>query len=431
MSDKRIGEVMRFIERVAPLARTLVHPDNDKALALLRESLPEVQVESYPSGAPVWTWKIPDQWRLVEARIEDAASGKLLWDGASHPLATVNYSLPFEGEVSAKALAPHLHSSKARPKAIPFVFRFYNRDWGFCLPAAKRAEILRKKRLRVRIVTEERPGALKVGVLTLRGASEKEFVLCTNICHPSIANDSISGAAAAIAIARHLKGRKRLQYSYRFLWLPETIGSIAYYARHEELIGRAIGGLFIEMLGNRNSMCLQHTRRGDTYWDLVARAAFRESGLKFREAAFVQSAANDEKVLDSPGVGIPTLSITRYPYPEYHTSDDNADLIDPARMKESIDFVCRMLDRIEDDYVPAYLSKGPVGLSQQGLYPDWYREPSLKAKWDGFLKVMYALDRKRSVEQLAGDLGLPADVVRYWCDAFAEKGLVEKQPLRW
>jgi aminopeptidase-like protein len=430
-ADPRLDEVMQFLRRVTPLARTLVHPANDETLRVLREYLPAVTVEAYPSGTPVWTWKIPNRWQLVESRIEDAATGRLLWDGTSHPLATVNYSLPFDGEIGPRALAPHLHVSSTRPAAIPFVFRFYNRDWGFCVPAAVSRRILQRKRLRVRIVTDEAPGELKVGALSLPGESPKEFVLCTNICHPGIANDSISGAAAAIAIARHLMAIPARRYSYRILWLPETIGSVAYFAHHEELIGRAIGGLFIEMLGNRNSMCLQHTRHGNTYWDLLARATFRDSGLRFREAAFLESAANDEKVIDAPGVGIPTLSITRYPYPEYHTSDDNADLINPARMRESIDMVCRLIDRIEDDYVPAYRSKGPVCLSEHGLYPDWYRNPALKDRWLAFVKVMYALDRERSVEQLAAELGVAANIVRYWCDAFAAKGFLEKQPLRW
>lgn len=431
MSRKRVDEVMAFLRRVTPLARTLVHPDNDKTLAILRESLSGVRVEAFRSGTMAWTWKIPNQWQLVESRIEDAASGELLWDGASHPLATVNYSLPVAREIGPEELAPRLHVSAARPEAIPFVFRFYNRDWGFCVPLRVKERILGRKRLRVRIVTDERPGELKVGVLEIPGSSEKEFVLCTNICHPGIANDSISGAAAAIAIARHLLDQPGRQYSYRILWLPETIGSVAYYAHHEELIARAVGGLFIEMLGNDNSMCLQHTRRGDTYWDQLAKSALAASGLPFREAAFIESASNDEKVLDSPGVNIPTLSITRYPYPEYHTSDDHAGLIDPARMRESIDIVCGMLDRAERDYLPVYLSKGPVCLSEHGLYPDWYRNPELLDKYLGFLKVMYALDNRRSIEQLAADLGIPADVVHYWCHAFAEKGFVEKRPLQW
>ena len=431
MNARDLDEAIRFLRRVTPLARTLVHPDNDATLRILRESLPAVKIERYPSGKPVWTWRIPNQWQLVEARIEDAATGRLLWDGTSHPLATVNYSLPFQGELSAAALAPHLHSSATRPHAIPFVFRFYNRDWGFCMPAATRRRILRKRRLRVRIATDERPGKLAVGALALPGESDREFVICTNICHPGIANDSISGAAAAIAIARHLMRRKRRRHSYRILWLPETIGSVAYYAHHEALAARAAGAMFLEMLGNGNSICLQHTRRGDTYWDLVAYATLAESGIPFREAAFLESAANDEKVMDAPGVGIPTLSMTRYPYPEYHTSDDNAGLIDRARMREAIDLACRLLDRVEDDYVPEYVARGPVCLSEHGLYPDWYRDPSQKPNWDGFVKVMYALDRGRSVEQLAGELGLKADVVRYWCDAFAKKGFLEKRPLRW
>jgi aminopeptidase-like protein len=431
MNKEHLAEVMDLVHRLAPLSRTLVHPDNDKALRAFAERLPGMKVESYDSGRAVWTWRIPNQWQLKRASLHDAQSGELLWDGASHPLATVNYSLPVDGEFAAEALAPHLHSSAVRPAAIPFVYRFYNRDWGFCMPQAVKDKVLARPRTRAKIETDERPGKLQVGVLTIPGESEREFILCTNICHPSIANDSLSGAAAAVAIARHLMARGRPRYTYRLLWLPETIGSVAYFAHHEELLGRAIGGLFIEMLGNANSLCLQRSRGGDTYWDRVFAGALRDSGLEFRAVPFLESAANDEKVMDAPGVGIPTVSLTRYPYPEYHTSDDNASLIDPARMAEAIEVVCRFLDRVEADYVPVYKARGPVCLAEHGLYPDWYKDPREKARWEGFVKLMYALDDRRSIEGYASELGLPVDVVRYWCDAFAERGFVAKQPLKW
>jgi aminopeptidase-like protein len=431
MTDERLREVMELVRELAPLSRTLVHPDNDKALRAFGARLRALKVEGYDSGKAVWTWKIPNQWQLMRASIEDAQSGELLWDGASHPLATVNYSLPVNGEFAPAELAPHLHSAAGRPAAIPFVYRFYSRDWGFCMPQAVKEKVLARRRLRARIETDERPGKLQVGVLELPGESEREFILCTNICHPGIANDSLSGAAAAVAIARHLMDRPKRRYTWRILWLPETIGSVAYFAHHEEVMRRAIGGLFIEMLGNQNTLCLQRTRAGDTYWDRVLAGALADSGLAHRAVPFLQSAANDEKVMDAPGVDIPTLSLTRYPYPEYHTSDDNAALIDAARMAEAIDVVCRFADRVESDYVPVYRSRGPVCLSEHGLYPDWYRDPSLKERWEGFVKIMYALDDRRSLEAYAVDLGLPLDVVRYWCDAFAEKGFVAKQPLKW
>ena len=431
MLDNDLNDVMTLLRDLTPLSRTLVHPDNDRALKIISKVVGGVDVEGYPSGKSVWTWRIPNQWQLVESRIEDAQTGELLWDGTCHPLATVNYSLPFSGKLTAEELTPHLHSVPHRPNALPFVFRFYNRDWGFCLPASLRASIQKHPYLNVKIVTDERPGQLKVGVLTIPGKSSKEFIVCTNICHPGTANDSISGACAALALVRHLKRRGELNYTYRFLWLPETIGSVAYFANNEDVIDRAIGGLFIEMLGNENSLCLQHSRKGTTYWDHLAKASLMDSGLEFRVAEFLKSAPNDEKVMDSPGVNIPTISITRYPYPEYHTSDDNVDLISPKKMEESIDFLCAFLDRIEEDYVPIYKMRGPVCLAEHGLYPDWYLNPQLKGQWDAFLKVMYAFDNVRSVESLACELQLPIDILRYWCSAFEDKKFIEKGPLMW
>jgi aminopeptidase-like protein len=416
---------MGLLRRVAPLSRTLVHDDNAAALDMFRSALPNLTVEAYPSGTPVWTWRVPNRWRVVEARLEDAATGELLWDGLCHPLATLNYSLPYDGVVDRTTLASHLFSVPHRPQAIPFVFRFYNRDWGLCVPDASRAKILERDRFRVCIVTDEGPGELLVGVCTLAGTRAEEFLVVTNICHPSIANDSISGAVAAVDLARHLAAREKRKYTYRFLFLPETIGSIAYLAHHPELVQRAVGGFVCEMLGNENSHCLQFTRRGDTYWDRIALATLKEAGAPFRTAKFLASAANDEKVLDAPGVNIPTISLTRYPYPEYHTSDDNADMMDGDLLRESCALIRRLFDRIEEDYVPRFLAQGPVCLAEHGLYPDWYKDPSLVPIWDGFLKVMYALDNRRSCEELAADLDVPVSVVRYWTDAFAERGFVE------
>lgn len=421
-------DVMALLRRVAPLSRTLVHEDNERALQMIGEALPAFGVERFPSGRQVWTWRVPDRWRVKEARLEDAATGELLWDGLCHPLATVNYSLPFDGVVDREVLASHLFSAPQRPRAIPFVYRFFNRDWGLCVPDDRRATILERQRFGVRIVTDEGPGDLLVGICTLPGEREEEFLVVSDICHPGIANDSISGAVAAVDLARHLAARRRRKYTYRFLFLPETIGSVAYLSHHPEVVERAVGGFFCEMLGNRNSHCLQFTRQGNTYWDRIAHATLKDAGGSFRTAPFLKSAANDEKVLDAPGVNIPTISLTRYPYPEYHTSDDNADMINPALLRESCRLIRTLFERIEDDYVPRYLQRGPVCLSENGLYPDWYRDPSLVPVWEGFLKVMYALDDRRSCEDLAADLDVPVAVVRYWADAFIERGFAEARP---
>lgn len=418
---------LALLKALTPLARTLVHDDNARALTFIAEQLPNCSIKGYASGTTVWTWQIPHAWRLLASKLYDADTNEILWDGLSHPLATVNYSLPFEGEVDAETLSQHLFSQPARPDAIPFVYRFYDRDWGFCVPAVLREKILSRNRFKVCIQTEEKPGELLVGECVLKGACSEEILIVSNICHPGIANDSLTGAVAAVDLARYLAEQPNLKYTYRFLFLPETIGSVAYLAHHPDVIERAVGGFFSEMLGNENTHCLQLSRRGDTYWDTVAQNALKDFGVPFRTAAFLTSAANDEKVLDAPGVNIPTISLTRYPYPEYHTSDDNAAFISAERLTESCAFIRFLFNRIERDYKPVYIQKGPVCLSLHDLYPNWYKHPELKQKWEGFLHVMYALDRDLSCEELADVLSLPVETVLYWTDAFAEKGFLEKR----
>lgn len=433
--------MMELLRAIGPLSRTLASVQTDQAFSLVQAALqPATQggaktaVESYPTGEKVWTWTIPPRWELQSASIK--FSGKQLLDGTEHPLATVNYSQPFRGRVTKTELLRHLHSAPQRPSARPFVFSFYQEQWGFCVSE----NWLQEFRLQhsddslfdVEIDSRFEAGDFKVLASFLPGESRETFVICSNICHPGQVNDSLTGLAASVDLAARLAAREKRKYSYLFLIVPETIGSIAYFAHHPEMIERAVGGLFSEMLGTTGPMVGQLSRDGATYWDRALQLALGDwqtkTGESTRCVPFLKSAANDEKVMDSPGVNIPTVSVTRYPYPEYHTSDDCVELIDAKRLADSRDLLLNFIDWIEADYVPCLVHPGPVFLSGYDLYPDWRSKPELKPKWDAFIDVMYAIDGKRSVVELAYDLKCSPETVRYWCDGFAGKGLLTKQP---
>jgi aminopeptidase-like protein len=209
--------------------------------------------------------------------------------------------------------------------------------------------------------------------------------------------------------------------------VPETIGSIAFLANHPEVIKFSIGGFFSEMLGTSGPMVGQRTRHKDSYWNSILESALAASGSPYKIVNFMKSASNDEKVLDSPGVDIPTFSITRSPYPEYHTSDDNINLIDIDRLRESRDVLQHIIDLAESDYIPVLNQPGPIFLSGYGLYPNWRDNPELLPIWESFIDVMYSIDGIHSVAELSARHNIPIEHYFYWTNAFAERGLLSKK----
>lgn len=416
--------MMGLLRKIAPLARTLASNDTDQALKIVADYLPGAQIEGFQSGCAAWTWTIPPRWELSNATIK--ANGKTLVDVAWNPLHVINYSQPFKAMVSREELLKHLRTIPERPHAIPFSFSFYEPTWGFCIPH-EWLNRFTSDTYEVEINSRFENGNLNTLSFFMPGESKETFVICSNICHPAQVNDSLTGVAVAVDIAKRLLERRNRKYSYLIMVVPETIGSIAFLAKHPEMINKSVGGLFSEMLGTDGPLVGQRTRKGDSYWDKILEDGLSNSNLPHKIVNFMKSAANDEKVLDSPGVDIPTFSLTRCPYPEYHSSDDNIDLIDINRLREGRDVLQGIIDVAEKDYIPVLKQPGPIFLSGHDLYPNWRDDPSLLPIWQSFIDVMYSIDGVHSVVQLASMRGIPVKHFFYWTDAFSEKGLLIKK----
>jgi len=418
-------DMMALLGEIAPLARTLANNDTDKALQIVADVLPGAVIEGFPSGSKAWTWTIPQRWEISGATIK--ANGETLVDAAWNPLHVINYSQPFKGAVTHAELLKHLCTHPERPQAIPFSFSFYEDIWGFSIPHEWLSRFT-SDTYEVEINSRFEEGNLNILSLFIPGDSKETFVICSDICHPVQVNDSLTGVAVAVDIAKRLLARKSRKYSYLVLVLPETIGSIAFLANHPEIITSSVGGFFSEMLGTDGPLVGQRTRKGNSYWDKLFEVVLANSSLPNKMVNFGKSAANDEKVMDSPGVDIPTFSLTRYPYPECHTSDDNINLIDIDKLREARDVLQQIIDFAEQDYIPVLNQPGPIFLSGHGLYPNWYEDPSLLPLWQSFISVMYCIDGEHSVIELAVARQIPLSHFFYWTDAFAEKGLLTKSP---
>jgi aminopeptidase-like protein len=423
-----------LVEELYPLHRTLASEGTDDALEIVAAAMPSgsgFEIEAYTPGDPVWTWKVPERYRVDEAWVQ-TADGQRVIDFADSPLHLVSYSEPIDAELSWTELEPHLHVADHRPSAIPWEFRFYERSWGFCLCKEDWERLDRNARYRVRIDSKFVTGAgqgLRVGAGTIhpdgRAAPDgAEIIICAHICHPAQANDDAAGVATAVGVAQRLAERPLPpgSASVRFLFCPETIGSICYFAHHEELIPRLRGGVFVEMTGNDNTLVLQRTRQDDSRLDRIARAAFRKRfGDGFREGGFREVISNDEMVINGPGVDAPCISVSRWPYPEYHTSDDCPAIIGEDRLQEAAQVVEEIVRVAASDYVPRRRFKGPVFLSGHGLWIDWRENPELNLALE---KLMLSLEGDQSVYEIADELSLDYWETRSYIERFREADLV-------
>jgi aminopeptidase-like protein len=427
-----------IVSQLFPLHRTLVSDGTDLALELIGSNMPSdanYEVETYPPKKQVWTWRVPERYVVHEAYLE-IEGGERVVDFKDNPLHLVSYSLPVDKILTWQELEPHLYYSTRRPRAIPWEFKFYERDWGFCLSKEQFDRLPRDKRyhavIRSEFLTDPDSG-LRIGVATVhpegRATPEVgEILVCTHICHPWQANDDISGVSVAIELAHRLLEHPLPPGSMgvRFLFCPEQIGSICYLSNHEELIPKFKGGIFIEMAGNENSILLQRSRQDNHLIDRVARYVLKRRKVKYREGAYLSETRNDERVMNGPGVDIPTISLQRWPYDEYHTSDDNPNIIKENMLEEMADVVEEITRIYASNYIPRRTFRGPVFLSGYGLWIDWRTNRELNRNLE---KIMLRLEGEHSVFDIAQELNMEYWAVREYLEKFRKNGLIQPLPL--
>lgn len=435
---KPLSALKDVLAEIMPLHRTLASDGMDTALGLIGSYLPEnanYKIETYAPLQPVWTWYVPERYIVHEAYLETEAGERLL-DFRDNPLHLVSYSLPVDKVLTWDELAPHLYFNEKRPHAIPWKFKYYDRDWGFCLPKNQFDLLARDKNYHAVIHSEfstrpEEGFKVSTAVLHPQGgpkASAGELFIMAHVCHPNQANDDAAGVVTAIDVARRLAAKPLPpgSMSVRFWFGPETIGTIAWLAHHEDLIDSIKGGIFIEMTGNDNTIALQHTRQHNATLDSVGQYVLKHRSGEFREGTFADVIANDERVLNGPGLNIPCISVSRYPYPEYHTTDDNLDIIHEAKLQEAADVIEEMIRIYASDYLPKRKFRGPVFLSGHGLFVDWQTNWKLNRAIE---KMMMRFEGKQSVFEIANELDLDYWETREYIEKFRLRGLVEALPM--
>jgi aminopeptidase-like protein len=372
---------------------------------------------------------VPEKWSCKEAWLEKLG-GHRLFSYEDNPLHVVSYSLPIDREVTREELFQHLHVHPELPDAIPFVFKYYEQDWGMCC-SRKMKESLRDSRYRAVIRSQFSYGTLKVGEVVVPGRSSETFVLCAHLCHPAMVNDDLSGVVVGVKVMQSLLERRNLHYTYRFLIVPETIGSVAYLSQNSGLIPKMIGGLFLEMLGLENPNALQLSFAGDTEIDRCLTQVLKEFDPCGWTGPFRSVVGNDERQFNAPGVRVPMLSLSRvmrnkpgrWPYyPEYHSSHDTPEITSFARLAESHDLVLKMIESVEANRVPVNLFQGEIFCSRYGLNADVYTNPeSNRALFD----IMFLIDGTKSVSEIARKCDVSVESVSQVVENLLQLGLVE------
>jgi len=410
---------MKLINDLWIKRRDIISNGFDESLEYISKLIP-LKIHKFPSGTKCWTWIIPEKWSVKDAYIDDLNGNRIL-DLKDHPLHVISYSLPIDKIVTKEELMKHLHTNPKRPDSVPFEFKYYERDWGFCIQHNRLKEFTRDK-YKVFIDSKFEKGNLKVGDYTIKGKTDEIIVLVAHLCHPTQANDDLTGVAVLVDIAKEMSKRSN-HYTYKFLLVPETIGSIAYLSQNESIIPKIKYGIFLEMLGNNNIHSLQLTRQGNTRLDRIARYVMKRKLENFREGPFRKIVGNDEMVFNGPGVNIPMISISRFPYPEYHTSDDNPAIIAEEKLMESKNLILEIVNILDKDYIPQRQFKGPIFLSGYGLWVDWRINKKLN---ENIEQIMLNIEGDKSIFDIAEKLDIEFYDVLNYVNKFLENGLVRK-----
>lgn len=420
--------MMALMTALYPICRSITGNGVRQSLRLLQEHIP-LTIHEVPTGTPVFDWSVPKEWNIRDAYVKNARGEKII-DFQQSNLHVVNYSTPMAGRMPLTTLKEHLFSLPDQPYTIPYRTSYYREEWGFCLPHAALAQ-LEEGDYEVYIDSSLTDGHLTYGELILPGASAETVLISCHCCHPSLCNDNLSGMVLSTYLAKRLlaaDGARR--YTYRFLFIPGTIGSITWLALHEQAAALIKHGLVVACVGDAGALTYKKSRQGDAEIDRAVMHYLAHRQQPYTVVDF-SPFGYDERQYCSPGFNLAVGSLTRTPhgrFAEYHTSDDNLQFVQATALADSLAAYLAVINILEQNHT--YVSLNPKGepqLGKRGLYSAFGGKKDSKASELAMLWVLNYADGSHTLLDIAEKSGYPFQLIADVASTLAGHGLLEKK----
>lgn len=413
------NEIYALIKELFPICRSITGNGVRQTLEIIGQHIP-LDIQEVPSGTKVFDWTVPKEWNIRDAWVKDAQGRKVI-DFQKSNLHVINYSMSFKGRISLAELKPHLFCLPDHPEWIPYKTTYYKETWGFCL-SHNQLLSLGEGEYQVFIDSTLADGHLTYGECFLPGKGKEEILISTHICHPSLANDNLSGVSTAAFLAKHIS-KQKLRYSYRFLFIPGTIGAITWLSRNRDSVAWIKHGLVLTGVGDRGRITYKKSRRGNAEIDRASSHVLRQSADNYSIEDF-SPYGYDERQYCSPGFNLPVGRFSRTPYAryaEYHTSADNLDFVSTRSLSEVFQRLNSIFMILEGN--ETYINLAPYcepQLGRRGLY-DQVSPNQMAMLW-----VLNYSDGRHSLLDIAERSAISFQAIRETADLLHQAGLLKE-----
>lgn len=419
-------EMYDLCQSLFPICRSITGNGLRKSLEIIKNYIPNLSINEIPSGTKCFDWEIPLEWNIKDCYIIDP-DGQKICNFKDSNLHVVGYSYPVNQTMTLDELQNHLYSLPEQPNAIPYITSYYKEQWGFCITHNQRKK-LKSGEYQVYIDSELKQGSLTYGELIISGKTDKEIFLSTYLCHPSMANNELSGPAVTTFLAKWLTSITDNKFTYRIIIIPETIGSIAYLSQnHKSMIKNIIAGFNITCIGDNRSYSFLPSRIGNSLSDQIAQHVLKHLHPEYNKFSFLDR-GSDERQYCSPGINLPVCSImrTKYAcYPEYHTSLDNLDLISPEGLWGGFNVLKKSIECLERNTTHKMTVKCEPQLGKRGLYPTMSTKDT-RSIVENMMNYLAYADGTLTTIEIAEKIDVPMWELNETIDKLEFEGLLKK-----
>ena len=418
-------EIYSLIRELYPICRSITGKGFRETLGCIGTKIP-LHVHEVPSGTQVFDWTVPKEWNIRDAYVKNTRGERII-DFRKHNLHIVNYSVPVHRKMSLAELSTHLHTLPDEPDLIPYRTSYYKEDWGFCL-SHNQWQAMCEDEYEVYIDSALENGSLTYGECYLPGETSAEVLISCHACHPSLCNDNLSGVAVTTFLAKYIS-EVQLRYSYRFLFIPGTIGAITWLSQHEDQVNTIQHGLVLTCVGDRGHITYKKSRRGNVEIDRAVAHVLKHSGRRYDIEDF-SPYGYDERQYCSPGFNLPVGCLMRTPhgkFPEYHSSADNLELMDPSSLAHSLITCLSVFYVLENNR--SYDNQNPKcepQLGRRGLYRAIGGNRDEKVQESAMLWVLNQSDGQHSLLDIAERSGLAFETVHEAAGLLVRHGLLKE-----